>query len=120
MKISMKRSYDPVSPSDGTRVLVDRLWPRGVQKQTLHLDLWLKDVAPSSELRKWFSHEPEKWDQFQERYFHELDTNKAALEPLLKIIQKSDVTLIYSTKDAEHNNAVCLKKYIEKLLKHTH
>ena len=117
MSIKLKRVYDPVSAQDGTRILVDRLWPRAVKKEALHLAFWAKEVAPTTELRKWFSHEPEKWEKFQERYKKELDANKEAWEPILKAIQKGVVTLLYSAKDTEHNNAVCLKKYLERQIK---
>ena len=117
MTIKLKRAYDPVSLSDGTRILVDRLWPRGMKKEALHLSLWLKEAGPSNDLRKWFSHAVEKWDQFQERYFHELNAHQAVLLPLLQALQKGDVTLVYGAKDTEHNNAVCLKKYLEQMSK---
>ena len=113
MKIKLKRVYDPASKEDGTRILVERLWPRGVKKVDLVLDEWFKDVAPSTELRKWFSHDPAKWDQFQKKYMAELDANHKALEPLVSMLHKGTVTLLYSSHDTEHNNAVCLKKYLE-------
>jgi len=117
MTIKLKRAYDPVSASDGARILVDRLWPRGMKKEALHLSLWLKEAGPSNDLRKWFSHEVEKWGQFQERYFQELNAHKAELLPLIQAVQKGDVTLVYGAKDTEHNNAVCLRKYLERISK---
>ena len=113
MNLRLKRAYDPVAPSDGFRVLVDRLWPRGVQKDALHINLWMKEVSPSSQLRAWFSHDPTKWDEFQRRYFQELDHNQTMLTPLFEASKQGNVTLIYSAKDTEHNNAVCLKRYLE-------
>jgi uncharacterized protein YeaO (DUF488 family) len=111
--IKLKRAYDPASADDGVRILVERLWPRGVKKETLHLDAWLKDVAPSTELRKWFSHDPAKWSAFQRKYFAELDAKPDALEPIRKASSHGRVTLIFSSHDAEHNNAAALKAYIE-------
>ncbi|HYK34815.1 DUF488 domain-containing protein [Alloacidobacterium sp.] len=110
--IQLKRAYDAVNNDDGTRFLVERLWPRGVKKEDLRLGGWLKDVAPSAELRKWFSHDPEKWTEFQRRYFAELKERPEALEPILKAARKGRVTLIFSSHDAIHNNAVALKSYI--------
>ena len=111
--IKLKRAYEPVGREDGTRILVERLWPRGVRKAALRLDAWLKDVAPSTELRQWFGHDPAKWLQFQRRYRAELDRNAAALEPILKAALRGRVTLIYSSHDQEHNNAVVLKAFVE-------
>lgn len=110
--IGLKRAYEEAAPEDGIRFLVERLWPRGVQKDALRIDSWLKDVAPSTELRRWFGHDPEKWGAFQTRYFHELDRNPEALEPIRKAMRQGRVTLVYSTHDTEHNNAVALKKYL--------
>ena len=112
--IKIKRTYDPASPQDGTRFLVDRLWPRGVSKAALKMDGWLKEVAPSDELRRWFGHDPARWDEFQRRYFAELKRIPAAWQPLLEAGRQGDVTLLYSAKDEEHNNAVALKAYLEK------
>lgn len=118
--ITVKRAYEPASRSDGTRFLVERLWPRGVRKATFRIDGWLKDVAPSSELRQWFAHDPAKWMEFRGRYFIELDANPTAWQPLLEAAQHSKtVTLIYSAHDTEHNNAVALRDYLQhKLQKH--
>jgi uncharacterized protein YeaO (DUF488 family) len=115
-KIEIKRAYAPVAASDGVRILVDRLWPRGKKETELHLDAWLKDIAPSSSLRKWFSHDPEKWKEFQTKYMHELEENPESWELLLELLKKEKVTLIYSAQDEEHNNALCLKHFLEKKL----
>ncbi|MEL7672422.1 MAG: DUF488 domain-containing protein [Chloroflexota bacterium] len=114
--IKLKRAYQPPAAEDGRRFLVDRLWPRGVKKDALALDAWLKDAAPSTELRKWFNHDPDKWDEFQQRYSAELDANAAAWEPLLQAAREGTITLIYSARDEEHNQAVALKTYLERKL----
>jgi uncharacterized protein YeaO (DUF488 family) len=111
--IQLKRAYDTANNDDGVRFLVERLWPRGVKKDALRLDGWLKDVAPSTELRKWFSHDLAKWTEFQRRYFAELNKRPEALEPLFKAARKGRVTLVFSSHDSEHNNAVALKSYLE-------
>ncbi|NGZ59274.1 MAG: DUF488 domain-containing protein [Nitrospira sp. LK265] len=111
--IALKRVYDPMTSADGVRFLVERLWPRGVKKTALHIDAWLKDVAPSGELRRWFSHDPKKWSEFQRRYHDELHAHADALEPILKAAQRGRVTLLYSSHDTEHNNAVALKEYLD-------
>jgi uncharacterized protein YeaO (DUF488 family) len=110
--IQLKRAYDPVSKDDGIRFLVERLWPRGVKKTALHLDAWLKDVAPSTELRQWFSHDPSRWIEFQRRYFAELNANPKTVEPILEANRRGRVTLVYSSRDKEHNNAVALKAFL--------
>jgi uncharacterized protein YeaO (DUF488 family) len=113
--IKLKRAYDSPDKEDGFRVLIDRIWPRGVKKEDLALDLWLKEIAPSSSLRKWFGHDPKKWPEFCQRYEAEL-TEKGDITRFLK--EKSDhgsLTLVFSAHDAEHNNAVALKKYLESL-----
>ncbi|GIK37389.1 MAG: hypothetical protein BroJett011_12220 [Chloroflexota bacterium] len=113
--IKLKRAYDPPDKEDGFRVLVDRIWPRGVKKEDLALDLWLKEIAPSSSLRKWFDHDPQRWPEFCQRYEAELK-EKGDVTGSLK--EKSDhaiLTLVFSARDAEHNNAVALKKYLESL-----
>ena len=110
--IKLKRAYDPVSKDDGIRFLVERLWPRGVKKTDLRLDAWLKDVAPSTELRQWFGHEPAKWAEFQRRYFEELNAKPATMEPIVAADRRGSVTLVYSSHDTEHNNAVALKTYL--------
>ncbi len=111
--IKLKRAYDSSSNDDGIRFLVERLWPRGVKKTTPRLDAWLKDVAPSTGLRQWFSHDPAKCAEFQRRYRRELDGKREALDPILKAARRGRVTLVYSSHDAEHNNAVALKAYLE-------
>ena len=112
--LRLKRAYEPVSRADGMRVLVERLWPRGVSKAELHLDGWLKDVAPSTELRKWFSHDAERWPKFRARYFRELDSNPEAWRAILSAARRGRVTLVYSSHDTEHNNAVALKDYLQR------
>jgi uncharacterized protein YeaO (DUF488 family) len=111
--IKVKRTYDPPESDDGARFLVDRLWPRGVKKEDLHLDGWLKDVAPSDDLRRWFGHDPAKWEEFQRRYFAELDGKAQALRPIQDAARQGNVTLLYSARDMEHNNAVALRAYLE-------
>ncbi len=111
--MSIKRIYDPPSDDDGVRILVDRLWPRGINKDKARVDLWLKEVAPSNELRKWFAHRPEKWEEFKRRYFKELQNNPA-INLLLDYMKGSRVTLLYSAKDEKHNNAVALKEFLER------
>jgi len=111
--IRLKRVYEPAGKQDGRRFLVERLWPRGISKASLKIDAWLKDVAPSAGLRQWFSHDPEKWDAFRKKYFKELSANEAALAPILEAAGAGDVTLVYSSHDREHNNAVALKEHLE-------
>ncbi len=111
--IRLKRAYEPAGREDGQRFLVERLWPRGVRKQALKLDAWLKDVAPSPPLRQWFGHDPQKWGAFRSRYVRELDSRRHAWEPLLQAARHGRITLVYSSHDTEHNNAVALKEYLE-------
>lgn len=111
--ILLKRAYDTASSKDGRRYLVERLWPRGIKKASLPLDGWLKDVAPSAELRKWFGHDPARWKQFQHRYRAELQQKPQSWKPLLETARKGTVTLVYSSHDVEHNNAVVLKDFLE-------
>jgi uncharacterized protein YeaO (DUF488 family) len=111
--IRLKRAYDALSRTDGTRFLVERLWPRGVSKATLRLDAWLKEVGPSTALRKWFSHDPEKWREFRRRYFRELDSRPEAWEPIVSAARRGTVTLVFSSHDTEHNNAVALREYVQ-------
>ncbi len=113
MQIHLKRIYEEPEKNDGFRVLVDRAWPRGVKKEDARLDLWLKDVAPSKELRKWFGHDPEKWAEFRERYFRELDENPEAREQLEDKARQGTLTLLFAAKDERFNNAVALKEYLE-------
>lgn len=111
--IRLKRVYDQPDAKDGSRFLIERLWPRGVRKASLQVDGWLKDAGPSHELRKWFSHDPKKWDEFRHRYFLELDHNREAWTPILTAAHQGTVTLLFSSHDTEHNNAVALKQYVE-------
>ena len=112
MRVTVKRAYEEPAPDDGTRILVDRLWPRGVSKEKAAIDLWLKEIAPSTELRKWFGHDPAKWDAFQERYRAELSANHDAIRTLKAKISEGPVTLVYGAKDEEHNGAVVLKAFL--------
>jgi len=111
--IKLKRVYEQEGPDDGVRYLIERLWPRGVKKVSLHIDGWLKDAGPGTELRKWFSHDPEKWQEFRRRYFAELDRAPDIWAPIREAARQGTVTLLYSSHDTEHNNAVALKEYIE-------
>ena len=117
--ITVKRVYEPFDAGDGRRFLVERLWPRGMKKASLRIDGWLKDVAPSAALRRWFGHDPAKWDEFKRRYAAELDRHPEAWQPVLEAAQRGGVTLLYSAHDTEHNNAVVLKVYLEQHLKET-
>ncbi len=112
MIIHTRRVYEPPSPEDGRRLLVDRLWPRGVSKAALHLHGWLKDAAPSDELRRWFQHAPARWPQFRRRYFAELHRHPEVLEPIRTAAVHGPVTLLFGARDTEHNNAVALREYL--------
>ncbi len=113
MQIKIKRIYEALEKDDGCRVLVDRLWPRGIKKESANIDLWLKDIAPSNELRKWFAHDPAKWNNFKKKYSAELKTNRKLCEELIG--RAGDcLTLLYSAKDVEHNQAAALKEFLEK------
>jgi uncharacterized protein YeaO (DUF488 family) len=119
--IRVKRAYDPPERGDGKRYLVERLWPRGMKKEALEMDGWLKDVAPSTELRKWFGHEPERWTGFKNRYRKELKEHERAEEPngiatLLEAARHGNVTLLFSARDTEHNGAVVLRDFLESKL----
>lgn len=114
MSIKTKRAYDKHEAGDGVRILVERLWPRGLSKKDAKVDIWLKDVAPSTELRKWFSHEPAKWEEFIRRYYRELDQNPGALKQLSEIVRKNDVTFVYASREGRYNSALALKEYIDK------
>jgi uncharacterized protein YeaO (DUF488 family) len=109
---ALKRAYEKARPEDGMRLLVDKLWPRGVKKTDLHLDGWIQDVAPSDGLRRWFGHDPKKWAEFRRRYFAELDSHPEAWEQIRSTARRGRVTLVYSARDPEHNNAVALKEYL--------
>lgn len=111
--IRIKRIYDAPSQNDGYRVLVDRLWPRGINKEKAGIDIWLKDTAPSDGLRKWFNHDPQKWGNFKKKYFAELEHKHVILGTIIEKLEEG-VTLLYSAKDRQHNNAVALKEYFEK------
>lgn len=113
--IHLKRAYDDADSRDGVRVLVDRLWPRGVAKEDAKIDVWLKDAAPSSELREWFGHDPDRWAEFRKRYIHELGDHKDALHDLLDRAEGKTLTLVFGAKDVEHNNAVVVKEYLGRL-----
>ena len=115
--LKTKRVYENPEPSDGARFLVDRLWPRGIKKEKLEIESWLKDVAPSPVLRKWFSHDPAKWMEFNRRYRAELESNPDAWQPILEAAKQGDVTLLYSARDTEHNSAVLLKEFLEEQMK---
>jgi uncharacterized protein YeaO (DUF488 family) len=113
MKIKVKRVYDPPSPADGKRILVDRLWPRGIAKSAAKIDLWIKEIAPSNALRTWYAHDPKKWPEFKRRYFAELEANGEVLKSFLAQIGKGEVTFLFSSKETRLNNAFALKEYIE-------
>ncbi len=110
--VILKRAYEAASPDDGRRVLVDRLWPRGVNKEKAAVDLWLKEVAPSTALRQWFGHDPKRWDEFRRRYRAELDPNDEAVEQLRDVIRKGRTTLVYGARDEAHNDAVVRADYL--------
>jgi len=116
MDIKIKRAYDDAQDSDGFRVLVDALWPRGLSKERAKIDYWARNIAPSDELRKWFNHEPNKWDEFKARYWKELDVKQGDVKEFIMMINEEDrVTLLFSARDRERNNAVALLEYIRKL-----
>jgi uncharacterized protein YeaO (DUF488 family) len=114
MSLTIKRIYEPAAPKDGFRILIDRIWPRGLSKASASVDLWLKTLAPSTELRQWFGHDPEKWVQFRQRYFAELDGQAEAVDQVLKMAKRRRVTLLYGAKDTLHNNAVALMEYLDR------
>jgi uncharacterized protein YeaO (DUF488 family) len=110
--VKIKRIYDPVSPEDGKRIYIDRLWPRGLKKSEAVFDEWLKEISPSDQLRKWFGHDPARWEEFKKRYKKELEQKRELLEELRHEARKGTITLLYSAKDTEHNNAVTLKEVV--------
>ena len=112
MPIHLKRAYEPPAQGDGTRVLIDRLWPRGLSKASARIDHWLKDLAPSDALRRWFGHDPAKWAEFKRRYFAELKGNRQAISDLRRLSRRGRVTLLYAAKDELHNNAVALAEFL--------
>ena len=111
-RLAVKRAYAPPAPEDGTRVLVDRLWPRGLAKAQAKIDHWLKDVAPSGELRRWFGHDPGRWEEFRERYAAELAVEPERLRPLRELMRHGPLTLLFSARDEAHNNAVALREIL--------
>ena len=111
--IKLKRVYEPPSEDDGIRILVERLWPRGISKEKAKVDEWLKEIAPSQELRKWFQHDPAKWNEFQERYRKELDQNQELVSDLKQKIKRKTVTFVYAASDEERNSALFLKNYLK-------
>ena len=113
MKIQLKRAYEPPEKPDGARLLVERLWPRGLTKEKAGIDEWFKDVAPSQELRKWYGHDPEKWEGFRKRYLDELRANSEAVNRLRERVKEGPVTFVYAAKDEEHNSALLLKEFLE-------
>src|SRR5512143_931551 len=115
--IKIKRVYDAPSRDDGKRILIDRLWPRGVKKDEARIDAWMKDVAPSSDLRKWFEHDPGKWGEFKTRFFAELKNRKDLVDQLAGMARKGRITLLYGSKEERFNNAVALKEYLETRMK---
>ncbi len=119
-EIRIKRAYDPPEPEDGARVLVDRLWPRGLRKEAAALTLWLKDIAPSAALRQWFGHDPSRWDEFVRRYRAELGGNQEAVGRLADLLRQQTVTLLYAAHDQEHNNARALALYLAEQVKRAH
>lgn len=114
MELHLKRAYDPSAPEDGERFLVDRLWPRSVRKETLLLTGWLKEIAPSDALRRWFGHDPERWEEFRRRYRSELKSQRAVLQSLRDALKRGPVTLVYSAHDEAHNQAVVLREFLLK------
>jgi uncharacterized protein YeaO (DUF488 family) len=115
-RVRLRRIYEPATPDDGARILVDRLWPRGVSKAKAALTFWAKDVAPSTELRRWFGHDPARWQEFARRYRQELAAHPEALQPLLDAAAKGPITLLYGARDQQHNEAVVLQQVLEERL----
>ena len=113
LHLKLKRVYDAAGADDGCRILVDRLWPRGVKKEAVHIDLWLKEAAPSPELRKWFNHDPDKWEPFRAAYLEELRQHPERAAPIVEHARKKTVTLVYGAKDEEHNHALVLKEFLK-------
>jgi uncharacterized protein YeaO (DUF488 family) len=113
MNLRIKRVYEPPEKSDGVRILVDRLWPRGLSRDAAQLDHWIRDVAPSTELRKWFGHDPEKWPQFRKRFRAELDAAPESVQALREALGKGTNTLLFAARDEQHNNAVVIRDYLQ-------
>ena len=116
MTIRIKRVYEDPGKADGRRVLVDRLWPRGLSKEKAQVDIWLKEISPSTELRYWYGHDPNKWSEFKAKYAVELDANQSNVEELIAEVQAETVTFLYSSKEQKLNNAVALKEYLESII----
>ncbi len=116
MSIWLKRVYETQSRSDGCRILVERLWPRGLSKQHAKIDLWPKEAAPSTELRRWFNHQPDKWAEFKRRYFRELRARRESLEPILERVRAGRVTFVFASRETRFNNAVALKEHVERTI----
>ena len=116
MEIKLKRAYEQPDQADGARILVDRLWPRGLSKEQARIDVWVKELAPSTALRRWYGHDPQKWREFNQRYVVELEANRSRLEELLPYLRQGPVTLVFSSKELRLNNAVALKNYLERLV----
>ncbi len=114
MKLAVRRVYEPSARGDGRRILVDRLWPRGLAKDKAKVDFWAREVAPSTALRRWYAHDAAKWDEFRRRYAAELDANPAAVTELERQIGEGTATLLFGTREVEHNNAVALREYLER------
>lgn len=117
MNIQTKRVYDPIEKKDGVRILVDRVWPRGMSKERLQADLWLKDASPSTALRKWFGHDRSRWEIFKKRYFSELDAKPEVIDQVLESAARGPVTLLFSARDTEYNQAIALKAYLISMAK---
>lgn len=115
--IQIKRVYDPPARSDGARFLVDRLWPRGISRDDMRMDGWIKEAAPSDSLRRWYGHDPLKWSEFRRRYFEELDGRPESWRPILEALRRGPVTLLFAARESGHNNAAALKAYLEAALK---
>ena len=113
VRVAVKRVYEDADAADGRRVLVDRLWPRGVSKEKARIEQWLKEIGPSDELRRWFGHDPARWNEFRRRYFAELEANAEPVRELQELARKGAVTLLYAAKDEEHNNAVALREFLK-------
>ncbi len=116
MPIALKRAYETPARSDGCRILVERLWPRGLSKQDAKIDLWTKEAAPSSALRRWFDHDPDKWAEFKRRYFKELRAQEGAVEPILERVRAGRVTFVFASRELRYNNAVALEQYVQRVL----
>ncbi len=117
MSIRLKRIYEPASPQDGVRILVERLWPRGLSKDKAQIDRWLKDAAPSTDLRKWFGHDPAKWETFKARYWNELEQRPEVVRELMDLARSRTVTFVYAAADEQRNSAVALKAFLERRMK---